>query len=250
MQMNRLRTYSRREIIRAWVPWVILSACVFLWGVPQFRAVLGPRDASDRGLCRFFTSKCSRTRRSSAARANRRSAEFRFNWLSATGTGIMVAAILSAFWIGISPARFVRLFLHTLHRLRWPLFTIAAMLAIAYTTQYSGTDVTLGLAFTRTGGLYPFFAPLLGWLGVALTGSDTSSNALFGNLQRITAERLGLNPDFDLRLEQHGRRDGKDDRRSEHRRRLGGHRPAWRRRAHSAFRVLAQHRAGDAWWAC
>src|SRR5438876_8658130 len=78
--------------------------------------------------------------------------------------------------------------------MRWPLFTIAAMLAIAYTTRYSGTDATLGLAFTKTGVLYPFFAPLLGWLGVALTGSDTSSNALFGSLQKITAEQLGLNP--------------------------------------------------------
>ena len=123
-----------------------------------------------------------------------KSAEFRFNWLSATGTGIMFAAVLSAVWMGISPRQFVRSFGHTLHRLRWPLFTIAAMLAIAYTTQYSGADVTLGLAFTHTGALYPLFAPLLGWLGVAITGSDTSSNALFGNLQRITAERLGLNP--------------------------------------------------------
>ena len=103
-------------------------------------------------------------------------------------------AILSATWLGITPYRFGRSLLHTLHRLRESLFTIAAMLAIAYVTQYCGSDVTLGLAFTRTGVLYPFFAAMLGWLGVALTGSDTSSNALFGNLQRITAERLGLNP--------------------------------------------------------
>jgi lactate permease len=186
-------TYSRREIIRAWVPWVILSACVFLWGVPQFRAVL------DGATARTWTvpSLHEQVQPDAAVvggEGKPKAAEFRFNWLSATGTGIMVAAILSAFWIGVSPIRFVRLFLHTLHRLRWPLFTIAAMLAIAYMTQYSGTDVTLGLAFTRTGRLYPFFAPLLGWLGVALTGSDTSSNALFGNLQRVTAERLGLNP--------------------------------------------------------
>ena len=78
--------------------------------------------------------------------------------------------------------------------MRWALFTIAAMLALAFTTKYGGSDATMGLAFTRTGPLYPFFAPLLGWLGVALTGSDTSSNALFGSLQRITAEQLGLNP--------------------------------------------------------
>jgi len=125
---------------------------------------------------------------------NPKPAEFRFNWLSATGTGIFVAAILSAFWMGTSPYQFVRLFLQTIHRLRWSLITIACMLAIAYVTQYSGSDVTLGLAFTHTGVLYPFFAAMLGWLGVALTGSDTSSNALFGNLQRVTAERLGLSP--------------------------------------------------------
>jgi lactate permease len=188
-----LPSYSRREIARAWLPWIILSACVFLWGVPQFRSVL------DRATERSWSVPYLHEQvRPDAAiiggDGTPKIAQFRFNWLSATGTGIMVAAILSAFWIGISPARFVRLFFHTLHRLRWPLFTIAAMLAIAYTTQYSGTDVTLGLAFTHTGRLYPFFAPLLGWLGVALTGSDTSSNALFGNLQRITAERLGLNP--------------------------------------------------------
>ena len=79
-------------------------------------------------------------------------------------------------------------------RVRWALFTIACMLALAFTTKYSGADATLGLAFTHTGWFYPFFAPLLGWLGVALTGSDTSANALFGSLQRITAEQLGLNP--------------------------------------------------------
>jgi lactate permease len=187
------RHYSRREIVRAWVPWIILSACVFLWGLPQFRTVL------DSVAMRTWTVPHLHEQVQPDATViggdgKPKVAEFRFNWLSATGTGIMVAAILAAFWIGISPGRFVRLFLHTLHRLRWPLFTIASMLAIAYTTQYSGTDVTLGLAFTRTGRLYPCFAPLLGWLGVALTGSDTSSNALFGNLQRVTAERLGLNP--------------------------------------------------------
>jgi len=119
---------------------------------------------------------------------------YRFNWLSATGTGILVATLLSAATMRVSPRTYCQLFLSTLVRLGPSLFTIAAMLAIAFTTRYSGADVTLGLAFTKTGWFYPFFAPLLGWLGVALTGSDTSSNALFGNLQRVTAERLGLNP--------------------------------------------------------
>jgi lactate permease len=119
---------------------------------------------------------------------------FRFNWLSGTGTGILLAALLSAAWMGLPPAQVLATFRRTLTQMRWPLLTIAAMLAIALVTRYSGTDVTLGLAFTHTGVLYPFFAAMLGWLGVALTGSDTSSNALFGSLQRFTAERLGLNP--------------------------------------------------------
>jgi lactate permease len=121
-------------------------------------------------------------------------ARFRLNWLSGTGTGLLLAALLSAAWMGLPPARVARTFWMTLARMRWPLLTIAAMLAIALVTRYSGTDVTLGLACTYTGVLYPFFAAMLGWLGVALTGSDTSSNALFGSLQRFTAEQLGLNP--------------------------------------------------------
>src|SRR5262249_40115201 len=111
-------------------------------------------------------------------------------WLSTTGTGIFLAAVLSAAWLGVGPWRFVYLFGLTCWRMRWPLFTIACMLALAYVTRYSGMDATLGLAFTHTGWLYPVFAALLGWLGVALTGSDTSSNALFGSLQTITAGRL------------------------------------------------------------
>jgi lactate permease len=122
----------------------------------------------------------------------REDALFEFNWLSATGTGIFLAAIASAAWLRISPARFVRIFALTCFRMRWPLFTIACMLAIAFTTRFSGMDATLGLAFTKTGWVYPMFAALLGWLGVALTGSDTSSNALFGSLQTITARQLAM----------------------------------------------------------
>jgi lactate permease len=117
-------------------------------------------------------------------------AVYKLAWLSAPGTGIFVAALAAAGWMGVKPARFFAVFGLSVYRLRWPLFTIASMLAIAYTTRYSGIDATLGLACTRTGYLYPFFAALLGWLGVALTGSDTSSNALFGSLQTITADRL------------------------------------------------------------
>ncbi len=211
--------YSRREIVSAWTPWVILSACVFLWGVPAWKTFLSggaaPSTASSSTpvapawyerpnalagyseIVRPFPYLHNQVQPDAAVlggESKPKPAEFRFNWLSATGTGIMFAAVLSAAWMRIDPRRFVRLFFQTVHRLRWSLFTISTMMAIAYLTQYSGSDVTLGLAFTRTGVLYPFFAAMLGWLGVALTGSDTSSNALFGNLQRITAERLGLSP--------------------------------------------------------
>ena len=215
--------FTRREIASAWVPWLLLSACVFVWGIPPVRTLLngglqgekltarldqlpsrplawwerpnGLAGWSDleikvpklhRCVCRDVPAVPQRDQPEDAV--------FRFNWLSATGTGIFVSTVLAALWMGVAPLRFARLWWHTLVRMRWPLFTIAAMLAIAFTTRYSGTDVTLGLAFTHTGVLYPFFAPLLGWLGVALTGSDTSSNALFGSLQRVTAEHLGLSP--------------------------------------------------------
>jgi lactate permease len=116
------------------------------------------------------------------------------NWLSATGSGILVAAIIAGFVMRYSPLELVRAYWRTLKLVRFSLLTIAAMLALGFTTRYSGLDATLGLAFARTGILYPFFGTLLGWLGVALTGSDTSSNVLFGSLQRITAEQLDLSP--------------------------------------------------------
>jgi lactate permease len=121
-------------------------------------------------------------------------AEYKFNWLSATGTGLALASIASALWMRVAPSVFLAVLVRTFRRMIKPLLTVAAMLAIAYTTRYSGADVTLGLAFSQTGVMYPFFAALLGWLGVALTGSDTSSNALFGSMQKITAEQLNLNP--------------------------------------------------------
>jgi lactate permease len=184
--------YSARQITSAWVPWVLLSVCVFLWGLPQVKRFFD----SQPGITTFsievpaLHKKIFRDVPVVEERGIPEPAVFKFNWLSATGTGILVAAILSALWMRVSPREFVLTFLETAHRMRWPLFTIAVMLAIAYTTRYSGTDATLGLAFTRTGMFYPFFAALLGWLGVALTGSDTSSNALFGSLQKITAEGL------------------------------------------------------------
>jgi lactate permease len=119
---------------------------------------------------------------------------YTMNWLSATGTGILVSAVLSGLMMGISVAKIARIYLKTLVQVRFSLITIAAMLALGYVTKYCGTDATLGLALARTGKLYPFFGTLLGWLGVALTGSDTASNVLFGGLQKITANQIGISP--------------------------------------------------------
>jgi len=214
---------TRNEVIRAWVPWVLLSACVFLWGVPQFRTFLNggltsaaAQEKHEKNLdltwweqpnvlagwtavnveVPYLHRQVERSPPAVEETETRKEVDavFTFNWLSATGTGILIAAVLSAFWMRISAAQFVAVFLDTVRRMIWPLFTIAAMMAVAFVTRYSGSDVTLGLAFTKTGVLYPFFAAMLGWLGVALTGSDTSSNALFGSLQKVTAELLGLNP--------------------------------------------------------
>jgi lactate permease len=189
---DRTTNPSTWQTISAWVPWLLLSVCVFVWGLPSVKNYLDSRA----GVTIFNVEvpvlhrRVFRDAPVVARRGESEKAVFRFNWLSATGTSIMVAAVLSACWLRVDPRRFMFTFGRSVRRMRWPLFTIAVMLAIAYTTRYSGTDATLGLAFTRTGMLYPFFAAMLGWLGVALTGSDTSSNALFGSLQKITAEGL------------------------------------------------------------
>jgi lactate permease len=182
--------YGRRttEVLSAWVPWLLLSVLVFAWGLKPVKDWLDhyttwqlPVSAL-HGLVQRVPPVVPVPHAESAV--------FRLNPLSATGTGIFLAAVLSAFWLRVPLAAFARIFVRTCVRMRWPLFTIACMLALAYVTRYSGMDATLGLAFTRSGRLYPFAAALLGWLGVALTGSDTSSNALFGSLQKITAEGL------------------------------------------------------------
>jgi lactate permease len=174
-------------MISAWVPWALLTVFVFVWGLPQFKELLKPTTAVVQvpGLHKVIEREppIVETR-------TRESAEYKCDFTSAAGTAIFFAAIVTAAWLGVGPVRFVRLLGHTLVKMRWPLVTIACMIAIAYVTRYSGMDATLGLAFTKTGWVYPLFAALLGWLGVALTGSDTSANALFGGLQTITASKL------------------------------------------------------------
>jgi len=183
---------GRRDVIRAWTPWLILSILVFIWGIPQIKTLLDgvfilkiPVPAVD-GLINRVPPV--------VVKPTAEAAVYAFNVLSFTGTGIFLAALISALFLGYRPREAAAAWWKTLKRVRFSLLTVAAMLALGYTTRYSGLDAAMGLTFAKTGLLYPFFGTLLGWLGVALTGSDTSSNVLFGSLQRISAERLGLDP--------------------------------------------------------
>ncbi len=184
--------HSRREAFVAWMPWIILSALVFLWGLPQIKAFLNSASVIEipvPGLNKLVFRAPPVVPQPKAEEAI-----FVLNWLSATGTGLLLSGIISGLLLGLSPARLLRIFGRTFWRVRWSLLTIAAMLALGFNTRFGGLDATMGLAFASTGFLFPFFSPLLGWLGVALTGSDTSSNVLFGNLQQVTAQQLGVSP--------------------------------------------------------
>ena len=183
---------TRRQAWGAWSPWLVLSALVFVWGLPQTKALLN--ELSEPRVRVPLLHHAVLRAPPVVATPRAEEAVFVLNWLSATGTALFLAAIVSGLALGLGPGRLARLFGRTLSRVRLSLVTIAAMLALGFTTRYGGLDATMGLAFAGTGVLFPFFSPLLGWLGVALTGSDTSSNVLFGNLQQITAEQVGMSP--------------------------------------------------------
>jgi lactate permease len=185
-----------RRALKAWMPWILLSILVFAWGVPGVKAFLN--DVSNRVSPGTFNvpvlHKAVLRMPPVVAKPAAEPATFVFNWLSATGTSLLLTGIVSGLLLGFSPLKLLAIFWGTLRRVRLSLVTIAAMLAIGYTTRYAGLDATMGLAFASTGALFPFFSPMLGWLGVALTGSDTSSNVLFGGLQQITARQVGVSP--------------------------------------------------------
>lgn len=182
--------HSRSTVARAWVPWLVLSVLVFMWGLPTVKIALDKISAPKFpvvGLHQMIQRVPPVVRKPTGE-----AAVYSLNWLTATGSGILVAAVISGLIMGFTPWKMAHIYWKTLVRVRFSLVTIAAMLSIGYMTRYSGLDATMGLAFARTGVLYPFFGTLLGWLGVALTGSDTSSNVLFGSLQRISAEQVGV----------------------------------------------------------
>jgi lactate permease len=195
--------HTQRTAFKALVPWLLLCLFVFIWGYPAAKDFLNggteghenflhgisliniPVPGLDKAVVRVPPV---------VKKPTPEAAVFALNWLSATGTSLLLTGMVSGLILGFSFIELFKILGRTLWRVKWSLLTISAMMALGFTTRYAGLDATMGLAFAATGVLFPFFSPLLGWLGVALTGSDTSSNVLFGGLQRVSAERLGLNP--------------------------------------------------------
>ncbi len=204
----KVRSYAAGQVLKAWMPFGILSLFVLLWGLPSIKLIMnqattpafrvrladGKLRPGPPGWDVPYLHNAVYRAAPVVDKPTAESARYDFNWLSATGTGCFFAAIVVGLLLGLSPLRLIRVFWRTLVRMRLAVIAISFMLGLGFVTRYAGLDAVLGLAFTRTGWLYPFFGTFLGWLGVALTGSDTSSNALFGSLQRITSQQLGIDP--------------------------------------------------------
>ncbi|MBA6116820.1 L-lactate permease [Pseudomonas putida] len=208
---------DQRSVFKAWMPWIILTVFVFAWGTASFKNLFDTRPALDPASGAAMLDPQGKPLREAnplfapvltfdtihqhiekvppvVPAPKKEDAQYKFTWFTATGSGIFLAAVLGGLLMGYSPLALGRQYLRTLWVVRYSLITIVAMLALGFLTRYSGLDATMGLAFAATGIFYPMFGTLLGWLGVALTGSDTASNVLFGGLQRVTAEQLGLSP--------------------------------------------------------
>jgi len=201
--------YSGGEVARAWLPWLILSVIVFCWGTVTGKKIMNTPEKVFTSMATWSTPPSKITAPAFPVHGLNKLVErvppvvpknakepavFVLNWVSATGSGIFLAGIISGFIMGFGIGDIFKIYLKTIVRVRFSLLTISAMMAVGFLTRYGGLDATMGLAFARTGHFYPFFGTLLGWLGVALTGSDTSSNVLFGSLQKISAQQVGVSP--------------------------------------------------------
>ena len=202
------KRYTAPQIAKAWLPFAILSLLVLLWGLPSIKLAMNkattpsfsvvmadgkPRSGPAGWDWPYLHNRVFRTT-PVVSKAAPEAARFDFNWLTATGTACFIAAIVAGLALGLGFFKLLKIFGRTLMRLRFAIVAMTCMLGLGYVTRYSGMDAVLGLAFTRTGWLFPFFGAFIGWLGVALTGSDTASNVLFGGLQKITAQQIGLSP--------------------------------------------------------
>jgi L-lactate transport len=195
------KQHPAAELLMAWTPYLLLVVFVLAWGEPAIKSALDrftdgllPPHTGLNGLAVPGLHNAITRMPPVTAQPSPYAAVFTLNWLSASGTSCLFAAIVASIFLGVRPKQFVGAYKATFKQLAYPMLTIASMLALAYVMNYSGMTTTLGLALAATGWAFPFFSATLGWLGVFLTGSDTSSNALFGNLQVVTANALGLSP--------------------------------------------------------
>ncbi len=186
--------HTKDLVVKAWTPWIILTVILFAWGLPFVKAWLNTKGITYFEFEMTGLHKMVQRVAPAVATPHTEGAVLKFGIISATGTGILIAAVISGFVMGFKLKELVSEWLKTIWIMRTSVITIIAMIALAYTTRYSGMDATMGLAFANTGWLYPFFGTLIGWVGVALTGTDAGSNALFGSQQQITANKLGLSP--------------------------------------------------------
>ncbi|HEY2384274.1 MAG TPA: L-lactate permease [Terriglobia bacterium] len=184
-------SHKSRDILLAWSPFICLVILVLLWGYPAFKAHLTAHDIAIN-----WPGLHNQVQRVPPVveKVGGYGAVYNFQWLSASGTACLFAAILGALVVGLPPAKFVKALKDTCRQLALAEMTLAAVLALAFVMNYSGATGTLGLAFAATGAAFPLFSSVLGAIGVFLTGSDTSANALFGTLQEVTATKLGMNP--------------------------------------------------------
>lgn len=187
------RSHEASDVLQAWMPWLILTLFILCWGLPQTKTLLD-HIASPKFEVPHLHNLVQRMPPVAPLNSPPEAAVFKLNFLSATGTGIFLAALLAGTLMGFGPTQLLKCYGKNIWSIRHSLLTVAAMLALGNVTKFSGGDATLGLALAHTGSWYPFFGTLLGWLGVALTGSDTASNVLFGSLQKITSQQLGISP--------------------------------------------------------
>jgi lactate permease len=185
--------YTVGQTVYAWLPWVILVVCCGLWGYKGWKNFLNGVSMPVFNMPDLHRL-VQRMPPVAAVGAKPEDAQFKLTWLSSPGTGVFLAALLTGLVLRLSGNQWRQAVARTASRMKTPVLVIAQVLGLGYLTRFAGTDAVLGLAFTSAGALYPFFAAYLGWLGVFLTGSDTASNALFGSLQKITAQQLHLSP--------------------------------------------------------
>ncbi|UCV12124.1 L-lactate permease [Dechloromonas denitrificans] len=209
------QTHAAAAVRRAWMPWIVLTVFVFIWGLPEFKKAVDtvpvlengqqvldakglPKVANNNFLAPIFKFEDIHEKIEKVPpvvpKVKKEEAAYKLNWFTTTGSGIFLSAILAGLLMGYGPLQLAKQYGKTIWMVRYSLTTIVAMLSLGYLTRFAGIDASLGLAFAFTGVFYPFFGTFLGWLGVALTGSDTASNVLFGGLQRTTAEQLGISP--------------------------------------------------------